>query len=219
MRSIVKTARIAAALAFAVSACNAGPGSRTMNEAQLRSVIIQAANQKNIAHLLELEPTVMMQSSPVRAIYRAAEFYADPPRYRLSFVKTFPTDHDNVASFWALLPSKGNGFQRGFPYEALGEIAAGGDAIAVRKLMLATDASDGAVAEILGDLLDAAAVKHPSLILQQMARLPYAKAWNLAGNSYAWCNAAKAIRTSRPRTFQQRRLQNRVASSIAHGCP
>ena len=98
--------------------------------------------------------------------YAVALYIADNNRFRMQFVRNFPTDLQGFLSFGCAIGSWSNGARVLFPYKTLVRYALTGDKDAIRKALLVE--TDGIVAEYMTDYATLIASKFPHTSLQQL---------------------------------------------------
>jgi hypothetical protein len=147
-------------------------------------------------------------------VYGLALYVADPKRYARDFVDAYPTTTAGVMGDYARTIGAGHLVSSPpYPFRALGDIAASGDARAFDKLFRAYAVSDGFAAESLADAIDAATRLHPPSALTTLAALPSAMRERLAGDGGLWCDGgtAAAIARARPQVAAADALRARIA--------
>src|SRR5882724_172110 len=89
------------------------------------------------------------QSMILKAGYALALYISDPTQYQAQFVRSFPTDREGLSSLINLIESKNLTPRFMYSVEALGEIAATGDAVATEKIVRASGQADGGPGEVI----------------------------------------------------------------------
>ncbi|MBV8750184.1 MAG: hypothetical protein JO103_10780 [Candidatus Eremiobacteraeota bacterium] len=149
--------------------------------------------------------------------YLIAAYDLSPSTGEQAFVDGFPQDSAGIMLLW-FVAREVPGLRGSNPYGVLADSAARGNRKALRKLLFASQASDGGPAEGLADDVSRVARVHALWTLQELATLPPAVVNRVVEMRLPWCDSYKAIGAVSTSNATLRRLQQRLVRSGSTGC-
>jgi hypothetical protein len=130
------------------------------------------AKAKDLGKLEELEDDInRADSRTLSSAYDLALYIAGPDKYRKRFVEHFPEDDEGVSNFFDL-ELKGLTPRFLFSVESIGEIAAQGDEVAIRKTLVGCLHSGGADTEIFCEGIQKILLRQTGKAVKALSDLP-----------------------------------------------
>jgi len=214
-----------------LSGCGGGVGGGTAislatpfdDPARAREVasIYAAAKQRDSAALLALKKPNPAASGALDPAVTLALYVLNPATSSADFVAAYPTDARGVMLDYGsrLESAKLVPTGRRFPIDALADLAAKGDRVALGKLFAAFDAAGQPIAGDYGRAIGRVASLIPRDALAAVAELPTSQQLELTALS-SWCGRGLPALLSVPAANDaQTTVQNEIRTHRAEGCP